>query len=227
MKEVPDTAHLLDELPPLPALLTAYSSRSERRWQAMCWRLDQRLAAIVRRGGDPMIAAIRLAWWDEVLVEGDPGKGRGEPLVETWRAMAPTDAAALAADLIDGWRALLAPEIPNSDDLRHFGEKRGGGLFALIAAGSAMPPSGALAQAGAVWALWDLAGNSRDAALSDAAMREAKAALAAMPPLMRPGASRPLRLLFALAAADARAGRTPKGFEGRHYRALLWRALLP
>jgi hypothetical protein len=39
-------------------------------------------------------------------------------------------------------------------------------------------------------------------------------------------APKSLRLLYGLVAADVRAGRIPdRGFEARHYRALLWRSL--
>lgn len=222
MNDTPNVAQMLAELPPLPALLTAYAPRSERVWNILCWTLDQRLAGVVRRGGEPTIAAIRLAWWDAVLVEGDQTKGRGEPLVEAWRTVAPEGAAACAGLLIDGWRTLLGTEALTPDDLVHFGAKRGGGLFGLVA-GTAH--SDTLARAGSVWALWDLAGHSSDPFLAEGAMAEAQA----RPQERFPGGRtlKPLRLLYHLAHADMQAGRIPQGFEARHYRSLLWRSLLP
>jgi len=223
MNDISDMARMLAELPPLQALLTAYAPRAQRHWHALCWTLDQRLAAVIRRGGEPTIAAIRLAWWDAVLVEGDPSKGRGEPLVEAWRETAPEGAAACASLLIDGWRGLIGPEALSPDDLAHFGAKRGGGLFGLIAGA---PRDDMIAKAGSLWALWDLAGHASDPFLAHAAIAEAQAAVTSQ---RFPGgrALKPLRLLHGLAQADARAGRVPHGFEGRHYRALLWRSLLP
>lgn len=210
------------ELSPLPALLTAYARREAQPWHILSWTLDQRLAAVVRRGGEPTIAAIRLAWWDAVLVEGDQAKGRGEPLVEAWRATAPAGAAACAGLLIDGWRTLLGSEALTPDDLLHFGAKRGGGLFGLIADTA---HSDILSQAGSIWALWDLAGHTGDPLLAEAAMAQARARPQARFPAGR--GLKPLRLLYQLAHADVRAGRIPHGFEPRHYRALLWRSLLP
>jgi hypothetical protein len=224
MNDAPNTAQLLTELPPLQALLTAYAPRARRPWHALCWTLDQRLAAVVRRGGEPTIAAIRLAWWDAVLVEGDHSKGRGEPLVEAWRAAAPEGAAAFANLVIDGWRGLIGPEALSPEDLVHFGAKRGGGLFGLIADAAR---DDALARAGSVWALWDLCGHTNDAFLAHAALAEAQAQAAALGNLRRGRAPKPLRLLYGLAQADVGADRIPIGFEGRHYRALLWRSLLP
>jgi phytoene synthase len=218
-------AQMLAELPPLPTLLTAYAPRDRRGWHALCWTLDQRLAAIVRRGGEPTIAAIRLAWWDAVLVEGDASKGRGEPLVDAWRAASPDGAAAFASLLIDGWRGLIGPEALTPDDLVHYGAKRGGGLFGLIAD---MAQGDALARAGSIWALWDLAGHTSDAFLAQAALAEAQAQAAGTARLPRGQAPKALRLLHGLALADVQAGHVPAGgFEPHHYRALLWRSLLP
>lgn len=224
MKHPADGAGNPADLAPLTALLVAYAPVASRPWHRLIWTLDQRLAAIVRRAGEPTIAAIRLAWWDAVLVECDPTKGRGEPLVETWRATAPEGAAPLAGQLIDGWRALLGSEAPAAADVAAFGEKRGGGLFSLIAGRE----DEALARAGAVWALWDLAGHASEPALAEMAIGQAREAARDDPvPLRRAEAPRPLRLLHALARADALAGRVPRGFERRHYVSLLWRSLLP
>lgn len=225
MSDASNTAQMLGELPPLPALVTAYAPRSERAWQTLCWTLDQRLATVVRRGREPTIAAIRLAWWDAVLVEGDHTKGRGEPLVEAWRQTAPEGAAAWASLLIDGWRILLGSEALTPEDLVHFGAKRGGGLFGLIA-GSAQ--DNMVTKAGSIWALWDLAGHTSEPFLAASAMAEAQAqTIGGAKPLARDRALKPLRLISHIAQADVLAGRTPQGFEPRHYRALLWRSLLP
>lgn len=212
------------ELPPLPTLLTAYAPAAKRDWNRLCWLLDKRLADVVRRGGEPTIAAIRMAWWDAVLVEGDRTKGGGEPLVEAWRARAPADAAPLAEKLIDGWRTLLGAEALTSDELTAFAESRGHGLFGLLAGREGND----LRQAGAAWALWDLAGHSSDPALAASALELARPYLEQCPRLLRSAAPKPLRLLHHLAAADIRAGRRSEGgFEGRHYRVLLLRGLLP
>lgn len=231
MNAVQETAPNLGELAPLPALLTAYAPAAARDWQRLCWLLDQRLADVVRRASEPTIAAIRLAWWDAVLVEGDRSKGGGEPLVEAWRAMAPGGSAPLAERLIDGWRVLLSTEALCETELADFGRKRGGGLFTLIAGApdQAGAMDAALTGAGACWALWDLAAHTRDEALAKAAIAQAgrDAAARVSPGLPRSRPLKPLRLLHDLVQADVRAGRVPAaGFEARHYRRLLWRGLI-
>lgn len=204
-------------------LLVAYAPAPLRAWQGLCWQLDQRLAAVARRGGDPAIAAIRLAWWDAVLVEDDRAKGGGEPLVEQWRATAPAQAAPAVERLIDGWRYLVSPDPLTETDLLDYGAARGGGIFALLAD---VDQAEAVRSAGALWALWDLAAHVRDTALAARAIAAAQALGAdAMAPL--PGAAlKPLRLARAIALPDVRAGRVPAApFTARHYGRLLRGAL--
>lgn len=236
MRNAFPTVENLAELAPLPTLLIAYAPVRLRPWHRLCWLLDQRLAGVVRRAGDPTIAAIRLAWWDAVLVEDDRAKGGGEPMVEAWRALAPADAAVRTEQLIDGWRTLLSPEALTPDDLADFSCKRGGGLFGLLATGSSagsgaetsgLPDDPTLTAAGASWALWDLAAHTRDAALARSAIDQARRGLEKAASLPRHRALKPLRLAHELARVDIAAGRVPAGgFEGRHYRRLLWRSLL-
>lgn len=225
MKDENEVAARLGELGPLATLLVAHAPVGGRQWARLCWFLDQRLADVVRRASEPTIGAIRLAWWDAVLVEGDPARGRGEPLVEAWRALAAPEVAAQAERLIDGWRMLLAPEPLTASDLADFGARRGGGLFALLAAGHGAGEAEAIAKAGAVWALWDLAAHARDPSLAQAALDQARQVQQQVPPLPRDRALKPLRLAHDLGSADAIAGRVPAGFEGRHYRRLIWSAL--
>lgn len=214
------------ELPPLPRLLLAYAPHQARAWQMLCWQLDQRLAAVVRRGGDATIAAIRLAWWDAVLVEDDRQKGGGEPLVEQWRMLAPEGGALAVERLIDGWRMLASPEAMSADDLRSYAAARGSGLFTLMAAGAGPEQGEAVERAGRLWALWDLAGHVRDEALARAALAEARAIM----PVRQPGPSgaalKPLRLAQAIAWSDIAAARIPDGgFSLRHYGHLLLASL--
>lgn len=210
------------DLPVFPRLLLAYAPAPACPWQLLCWLLDQRLAAIARRGGDPVIAAIRLAWWDEVLVEGDLSKGSGEPLVEQWRSIAPREAAKAAERLIDGWRYIIAEQAMSDADLRDYGEARGGGLFALLAAGSEQADTQAITQAGALWALWDLAAHVRDDALSRRALAVANAISLEGGKAPSGRVARPLRLARAVVLPDIKRREAPTGgFSPAHYARLL------
>lgn len=219
-----------EALPPLSRLLTVYAPADARAWHGLCWTLDQRLAALIRQSNEPMIGAIRLAWWEEVLVADDRAKGAGEPLVEQWRAGRPEAAGRAAAQLIDGWRALLETDELDGQVMGDYARGRGAGLFALIAAGDEAavdaPQDEMLRRAGAVWALWDLAGHMRDEALATAAMRLAEGEARGLGQCRFTGALKPLSLAYDLARRDVLAGRLPRGgFGPRHYRRLLWRGL--
>lgn len=101
---------LPDENLPLPIRLAlSYAPAAERRRLAPALALDQRLAGILRRSREPMLAQLRFAWWREHFREGAAPWPEGEPLLVAlapWRA----DPAPLAA-LVDGWEA-MAGEAP-------------------------------------------------------------------------------------------------------------------
>lgn len=213
-------------LPPLPRLLLAYAPAGVRDWQALCWSLDQRLATVVGRGGEPTIIAIKLAWWDEVLAMGETQKGRGEPLVERWRALAPVAASAPAERLIDGWRVLASPDSLEDRELLAHALNRGGGLFGLLAGEKVIGRENAIERAGGLWALWDFAGHVGDESLAQRAL----ALAGELPPVdvqQLDGAGlKPLRLALAVASSDIRAQRIPRGgFSLRHYARLLLASL--
>ena len=216
-------------LTPLSRLLVAHGRGAVGRRLALAFALDARLAELVRSTSEPMIGAIRMAWWREALgvveskrVEG--AAGRGDPLVD---ALTPVfavaaDRAALGA-MIDGWEELIDPADPGDARLAAFAEGRGG-LFALVAGDAAPSWVGA---AGAGWALWDMAGHVRDAGLARRAMALAGDRLAQAPVRGWSGRLAPLRLMTGLARADAVAGRVPtSGLTPALYRRFLWLALL-
>ena len=206
----------------LARLLTVYAADPARA--ALALAIDERLAGALRAAREPMIAAIRLAWWRDVLVKDDASKGHGEPLVAAWRAWQPDEAAReYVDDLIDGWSALADPDAPARATADAFSCHRGGGLFALLT-GDSSPPMQA---AGRLWSLWDLAAHVEDEELAQTAMETASEALAIAHPLPKTAISRPARLALAIALPDIRSGRLPqKGFSLRHYLRLLKAAFL-
>jgi hypothetical protein len=193
-------------LAPLPALLAAHGGR-DAAWHRSVWRLDARLADIARTTTEPLIGQMRMTWWHEVVSDGTGSKGRGDPLVGVLRARMARDGGRVRAALlamIDGWEAfVLVRDELDDDALRAFAEGRGGGLFRALAPDGG--GEGWLADAGSVWALWDLSGHVSDAAVAE---RAVALAVALNPPRTgRWSGTTPLRIAYRLACGDVLAGR--------------------
>lgn len=198
-------------------LALAYAPRDRRQALAVLWALDERLGAIVAATREAMLGEIRLAWWRDALETLETSAPRGEPLLEAAaplvraHRLTPADLARLA----DGWTALLGPLPLERASLAAHGEERGAVLFRLSAAILGGGHSG-LDDAGASWALVDLASRIQDRATAEAACALAGERMA------RLGAGRwqrPLRslaVLTALARRDCRTGRSRRqGAPGR------------
>jgi len=210
---------------PERALALAHAPAGRRAALAALWALDERLCAVAMAARDPMIGAIRLAWWRETLAGLDSGPIVGEPLIEALRAgtlVAGIDGRALAG-LVDGWEMLL-DAMPLADSaLAEHAEQRGESLWRIGALLLGRPASPAQLRAGGGWALVDLAFRVAD---GDTARRAAEMARARLgqggerwPTMLRP-----LGMLVALARNDLTrvASRTrPVGSPGRVAR-MLW-----
>lgn len=103
------SADLIETLPIAQRLVLAYAPRAARSDALALLALDARLAGIVRSGGEPVIAQLKLAWWRERLVQSPQDWPLGEPLLALLR-QGKVDAAMLEP-LVDGWEALLAERL--------------------------------------------------------------------------------------------------------------------
>ena len=96
---------MLAETLPLPQRLAlTYARRDTRASTLALLALEQRLAAILRSGGEPTLAQIKLAWWRERLGEGPAKWPDGEPLLALLRDF-PGGTAQLRP-VVDGWEVL-------------------------------------------------------------------------------------------------------------------------
>ena len=185
-------------------LALAYATPPTRALTAALLALDGRLAAIVRRRGEPMLAQMRLAWWRETLEAPCEGWPVGEPILAAltrWKTP-----GALAA-LAEGWEHLLADNL-DAPAITGFATGREIAMAALAAETEVEP--GSAARAARSWALGDLAAN-----LTDPAEKSLVVALAdtSTPPLL-PRPMRPLAVLAALGRRSLLRGGRPL-LEGR------------
>jgi phytoene synthase len=192
--------NLFDELPPPQRLALSYAPSAARSATLALLALDARLGAILRRGGEPVLAQMRLAWWRERLV-ADPASWPGGDavlgLLRDWR-----EPAALAP-LVDGWEALLGDEL-DARAIGEFARGRGEGFAGLARELGA--EASAAAMAGQLWALGDLAANLSDPGERRATL-EAAPGLPCSPNL--PRALRPLTVLAGLARRSLARGGAP------------------
>jgi len=193
---------LLETLPLPQRLALSYVPREARAGTLGLLALDQRLASILRAGGEPIIAQVKLAWWRERLAEPTDSWPAGEPLLALLREW-PGNVAALGA-LVDGWEQLLADEFDEETALA-FAAGRSAGWEAMARALDCRPCTG-MSQAATLWALVDLAFN-----LGTKEERNRIMALAAKHCDGRRRLARPLRALAVLSGLSRRALQKRKG----------------
>jgi phytoene synthase len=194
---------------PERALTLAYAPARYRPALAALWRLDERLGNVVASTTEPMIGAIRLAWWREALEALDRGLVPDEPLL---RDVADTllplgiGGAELAA-IEAGWAVLLEGDAPDRDMIERYGRLRGGPLFVIAARLLGVGECVEAAVAGEGWALIDLASHLRDPAAAALAKAAARDRLEPLRGYQWPPALRSLGALAVLARHDASSGR--------------------
>ena len=153
--------------------------------------IDDAMADVVAQATQPALGAIKLAWWRERLLELDAGKVPAEPRLQ--QAFVELLSRGIPghdlAELEQGWTALFQPE----PDIGKVGE-RGAKLFAMAARllGFPEPSVGAAGRAHAFQQVrrWDLLASPLPE--ND------------FPAVIYPKGLRPLTVLGALAARDAR-----------------------
>lgn len=164
-------ADFLSELPVERRLALAYAPARAQPDTLALFALDARLAGIVRQAREPVLAQMRLAWWRERLADSALPAGLGDQLLErlnTW----PRREGLVA--LVNGWEALLAePPLPDSaiDAFVRGRAEACGDLARQLELPEAARPA---ANAGAGWALAELASKLGDPAESARAVRLAQ-----------------------------------------------------
>lgn len=192
------TAGLTEELPAPQRLALTYVSSRTRAANLAVLALDTRLAGILRKRREPMLAQVRLAWWRDMLNARPADWPWGDAvldLLRTWR-----DPRALVA-LVDGWEALLADDL-TPRVIADFVDGRGLAFAALAEEVGANRPKDAR-EAGRLWALADLAANLSQG--EERALVVDYGRSQPVPPLL-PASLRPLAVLAGLASAALERG---------------------
>ncbi|WP_010216739.1 squalene/phytoene synthase family protein [Sphingomonas sp. PAMC 26621] len=127
--------------------------------------LDGTLGQILRTTREPMVGQMRLTWWHEALSALDHTAPPAQPVLQALatEVVSRGVSGAALAGMIDGWEVLLDPDPLTRTTLEAYAAHRGGTLFAQAGVLLGAGPRDPLLQAGAGWALADLARHVRDA----------------------------------------------------------------
>lgn len=143
---------------PERALALTYAAPSARSGLAALFALDDALAQLLRTTREPAVGQLRLAWWRESLEKLDHAPAPAEPVLRAIEAeVLPRGIrGAQIVPIVHGWEVLVEESTLEAAALSRFGAGRGtlfelGGV--MLGARAADP----LADAGAGWALGDLA----------------------------------------------------------------------
>jgi 15-cis-phytoene synthase len=94
-------------LPPPMVLAIAYAHVPVRARLAWLLALDRRLADVLTRASEPMIAQLRLSWWRDALNCLPDKRPKGEPLLSALNDLGSDDVAILAGmRLVDAYEVL-------------------------------------------------------------------------------------------------------------------------
>ncbi len=207
---------LVAGLPAIARLALVYAPASARRQTLALLALDARMASLIRRSSEPMLAQLRLAWWREAIAQ-DPAKWpAGEPVLACLRTWG--DRASAATWLVNGWEALTAAPPLGTTQLATFAEGRAGAAAGLALALGRPSEAEAARQLGRIWGVEDIAMR-----LARDDERTAALALLGEQPAL-PKVSRPLRSLRVLAGLSRRR-RLAGGDEGAASPAAMLEAL--
>ena len=207
------------------AVVIGYMPADRRAGGSALLALDDVLAGIVRTTREPIVGQMRLTWWHGALEALDHTSPPGEPVLTALAADAlphGVEGRTLAA-MIDGWQLLLDPAPLEDAALHAFAAGRGGTIFAALATLLGTPATAAVMQAGAGWALADLARHLRDPAQVAAARTLATTRMAGVFDRRWPAAARPIGMLTLIARADLAATTPRSGSPARLLRLLMHR----
>lgn len=191
------SADLVHTLPIAQRLALSYAPRRARDAVLSLMALEQRLAGILRQGGEPVIAQMKLAWWREMLAKPPGEWPMGEPLLAFFHNW-PGEVAQLI-DVVDGWEVLLGEELDEAA-LGNFAAGRAAGWLTL--AKCFQVDHQGVEKAAGEWALHDLFLHVAPAAERDALHTKLMSLAWQTPHVARP--LRPLAVLHGLAKRSLR-----------------------
>ena len=120
-------------LTPPARLAIAYAPVRLRNAFSLLLLFDNRLASIIGRSTEPLIAQMKIAWWYDALAKPEGGRPKGEPLlIELNKIDNPTVIPAMQM-VLDAWEMLLTEQNWSAQTLSDFAHVRAGAIFGTYA----------------------------------------------------------------------------------------------
>ena len=208
---------------PLVTLAASYGDRRLRRWCHALFAFDAQMAGIVLQAREPMLAQIRLQWWNDVLEKPAPARPSANPVLA---ALLPLELeglnlAAALHPVIRGWEAAL--ELEDDAAVQDLAHGRGQ-LFAAFASPADTAALASLNTLGSAWAIWDMVRFHRRTPTLDAAFQRVDAD--ALARIRLPARLRPLSLIGLAVRLDIAKGRLDRSWAGPGlFARLVWHGL--
>lgn len=158
-------------LSPPKRLALAYTRPDLRSGLALILAFDDRLSVILNSSNEPLIAQMRLAWWNDVISKPLERRPIGEPLLAILayleRKFADANVGAAMLKLTEAWDMLLAHEDWTPLVLNEYADLRSSAIFDWYGEQIAVFNCPQLKHLGLDWALIDLLQSSRTKAEYD------------------------------------------------------------
>ena len=208
MAERAESANIFETDNPERALVATYAPDDRRMALLSLLALDDVLADVPRTTNEPALGQMRLVWWRDALIALETAPAPAQPVLRALeREVLPHGVNGLRlGDIAEGWAVLVENDELDEDAMRDYARGRGGALFECAGVALGDPEGAPLAQAGAGWALADLARNLSDRAAAERAAGLARPMLDVAVKRRWPVALRALGALTHLAWLDLKTG---------------------
>lgn len=142
------------DLSPIARLAIAYARAELRPAFALLLSFDNRLSEIVGRASEPMIAQMKIAWWNDAIAREPQTRPKGEPVFQALSELTVPGVDAAMQQLLDAWGLLLSVDDWTAEVLDSFARLRSEAIFGSFAAWIASKDD--VSAIGEGWALADL-----------------------------------------------------------------------
>ena len=120
-------------LAPPARLAIAYAPANVRSAFSLLLRFDERIAGVVGRSNEPMIAQMKIAWWHDAIAAAVVDRPKGEPLLIELSEIDNKSLIEAMQQLLDAWGLLLSEENWSAEILSQFANARGAAVFGTYA----------------------------------------------------------------------------------------------